>query len=116
MELSVAEVQLKGRGHFVGFIRDLKQREAGERLLHEVQAKMFHMSCLSSIGEWRRRSSMNSIDGFSAVSNYLQGARRLIDSIDIEQVAKLKGELNTLPSGALRAGRLGSFVTGKRCL
>jgi PAS domain S-box-containing protein len=78
MELSIGEVQLKGHRHFVGFIRDLTQREESDRLLHEVQSEMFHMSRLSSMGEMASALAHELNQPLTAVSNYLQGARRLI--------------------------------------
>lgn len=114
MELSVGEVQLKGRRHFVGFIRDLTQRQESERMLHEVQSEMFHMSRLSSMGEMASALAHELNQPLAAVSNYLQGARRLVDAIDTENAAKVKNALNRAADQALRAGqviqRLRSFL------
>jgi two-component system, LuxR family, sensor kinase FixL len=114
MELSVGEVQMKGHRHFVGFVRDLTQRQDSDRMLHEVQAEMFHMSRLSSMGEMASALAHELNQPLSAVSNYLQGARRLIDALDTEHAVKVKTALNKATEQALRAGqviqRLRSFV------
>lgn len=114
MELSIGEVQLKGRRHFVGFIRDLTQRQESERLLHEVQSEMFHMSRLSSMGEMASALAHELNQPLAAVSNYLQGARRLIDSNKLEP-ERLRDAMNKATDQALRAGqvirRLRDFVS-----
>lgn len=114
IELSIGEVHLKGRRHFVGFIRDLTQRQESEKLLHEVQSEMFHMSRLSSMGEMASALAHELNQPLAAISNYLQGSRRLIDSIDSERAATLRNALNKATEQALRAGqiiqRLRNFV------
>jgi two-component system sensor kinase FixL len=115
MELSVGESQLKDYRHFVGFVRDLTQREENEKLLHEMQSEMFHMSRLSTMGEMASALAHELNQPLAAISNYLQGSRRLIDSIDNERAALLRSALNKATEQALRAGeviqRLRSFVS-----
>jgi two-component system sensor kinase FixL len=106
MELSIGEVQLKGRRHFVGFVRDLTQRQESDRLLHEVQSEMLHMSRLSSMGEMASALAHELNQPLAAVSNYLQGARRLVDSMDTDRAEILRGALNKATEQALRAGQV----------
>jgi two-component system sensor kinase FixL len=106
IELSIGEVQLKGRRHFIGFIRDLTQRQESDRLLHEVQSEMFHMSRLSSMGEMASALAHELNQPLTAVSNYLQGARRLLDSVDSERARTLQNALNKATEQALRAGQV----------
>jgi len=115
MELSIGEIRLKGHRHFVGFIGDLTQREDRERLLHEVQSELFHMSRLSTMGEMASALAHELNQPLAAISNYLQGSRRLIDSIDDERTALLRNALNKAAEQTLRAGqvihRLRDFVS-----
>ena len=106
MELSIGEVQLKGRRHFVGFIRDLTQRQESDRLLHEAQSEMLHMSRLSSMGEMATALAHELNQPLSAVSNYLQGARRLIEPVDTDRAKMLQNALNKATEQALRAGQV----------
>lgn len=114
IELSVGEARLKSGRHFVGFIRDLTQRVESERLLHEVQSEMLHMSRLSSMGEMASALAHELNQPLAAVSNYLQGAKRLVQSIDDERSKTLVGALIKAAEQALRAGqvirRLRDFV------
>lgn len=115
MELSIGEVHLKGHRHFVGFVRDLTQRQEREKLLHEVQSEMFHMSRLSSMGEMASALAHELNQPLTAISNYLQGSRRLIDSIDNERATMLRNALGKAAEQALRAGqvirRLRDFIS-----
>ncbi len=114
MDLTIGEVHLKGRRHFVGFIRDLTQRQESEKLLHQTQSEMAHMSRLSTMGEMASALAHELNQPLAAVANYLQGSRRLIESVDGEYAARLRTALNKATEQALRAGqviqRLRDFV------
>ena len=104
MELSIGEVQLKSRRHFVRTDWHVTQRQESDRLLHEVQSEMLHMSRLSSMGEMASALAHELKPPLTAVSNYLQGARRLIHSV-VDRAKILLGALTRLPSR--RSGRAG---------
>ena len=114
MELSIGEVHLKSHRHFVGFIRDLTQRQEREKLLHDAQSEMAHMSRLSTMGEMASALAHELNQPLAAISNYLQGSRRLIEQIDDEHAERLRTALNKATEQALRAGqvilRLRNFV------
>jgi PAS domain S-box-containing protein len=78
MELAVGEVLLGGRRQFVGFVRDLSNRQENERLLHEVQSELLHVSRLSTMGEMASALAHELNQPLSAMANYLQGSKRLL--------------------------------------
>ena len=80
MELSVGEVALEGKQQFIGFVRDLTQRQDRERLLHEVQSELLHISRLSTMGEMASALAHELNQPLSAIANYLQGSRRLLQN------------------------------------
>jgi len=51
MELSVGETRSRDRRLFVGFVRDLTERQESERRLHELQGELLHASRLSELGQ-----------------------------------------------------------------
>ena len=51
IELAVGEALAKGKHVFTGLIRDVSDRQATERRLHEVQADLIHVSRVSAMGE-----------------------------------------------------------------
>jgi two-component system, LuxR family, sensor kinase FixL len=114
MELSVGEVRLSGRRQFIGFVRDLSQRQERERLLHEVQSELLHMSRLSTMGEMASALAHELNQPLSAMTNYLRGSRRLLQGISDPKAAMIGDALGKAAEQSLRAGaviqRLREFV------
>ena len=114
MELSVGEVFLDGKHQFVGFVRDLTQRQERERLLHEVQSELLHVSRLSTMGEMASALAHELNQPLSAMTNYLRGTRRLLESSTDERAGMMREALDKAAEQALRAGqviqRLREFV------
>jgi two-component system sensor kinase FixL len=114
MEFSVGEIVSGGSRQFVGFIRDLTQREERERLLHEVQSELLHVSRLSTMGEMASALAHELNQPLAAMVNYLKGSRRLLECISDSRGATIKGALDKAAEQALRAGqviqRLRDFV------
>jgi two-component system sensor kinase FixL len=114
MELSVGEVALEGKKQFIGFVRDLTQRQEGERLLHEVQSELLHISRLSTMGEMASALAHELNQPLSAIANYLQGSRRLLQNSPDERSALIVKAIDKAAEQAVRAGqviqRLRDFV------
>ena len=114
MELSVGEVVLEGKRQFIGFVRDLTEGQERERRLHEVQAELLHISRLSTMGEMASALAHELNQPLSAITNYLQGSRRLLQNIADERITVIENALNRAAEQALRAGqviqRLRDFV------
>ena len=114
MELSVGEVAHQGKRQFIGFVRDLTQRQQGERLLHEVQSELLHMSRLSTMGEMASALAHELNQPLSAVANYLQGSKRLLQNSADTRAPMIMEALDKASEQAVRAGqvihRLRDFV------
>ena len=114
MELSVGEVALEGKRQFIGFVRDLTQRQEGERLLHEVQSELLHISRLSTMGEMASALAHELNQPLSAISNYLQGTKRLLENSPDERATLIMEAMEKAAEQAVRAGqviqRLRDFV------
>ena len=114
MELSVGEVLLEGKRQFVGFARDLTQRQEREQLLHEVQSELLHVSRLSTMGEMASALAHELNQPLSAITNYLQGSRRLLENSPDERAGLMRDAMEKAAEQALRAGqviqRLREFV------
>jgi two-component system sensor kinase FixL len=83
MELSVGEALLEGKNHLVAFARDLTERHERERLLHEVQSELLHVSRLSTMGEMASALAHELNQPLAAIGNYLQASKRILEkSID----------------------------------
>lgn len=114
MELSVGEVLLEGKRQFTGFVRDLTERQEHEQRLHEVQAELLHISRLSTMGEMASALAHELNQPLSAIANYLQGSRRLLQNSADERSALVIEAMDKASDQALRAGqviqRLRDFV------
>ena len=115
MELSVGEIGLKGERQFVGFVRDLTQRQERERLFHEVQSELLHVSRLSTMGEMASALAHELNQPLSAMTNYLRGSKRLLEEFPGDRAASARNALDKAAEQSLRAGqvirRLRDFVS-----
>ncbi len=79
MELAVGEVKSEHGQFFTGFVRDLTEREESEARVQELQAEVVHISRLSAMGEMASALAHELNQPLSAIANYLNGARRLLE-------------------------------------
>lgn len=89
MELSVGETNSRGRRLFVGFVRDLTERQESERRMHELQGELLHASRLSELGQMASALAHEVNQPLTAVANYAGAAERLKDNPVGGTVSKL---------------------------
>jgi two-component system sensor kinase FixL len=80
MELSVGEMRTEDRRSFIGFIRDITERQGTERRLQELQGELLHSSRLSTMGQMASALAHELNQPLTAVINYAQASRRLLGS------------------------------------
>jgi two-component system sensor kinase FixL len=106
MELSVGEVLREGNRQFIGFVRDLTEHHEREQLLHEAQSELLHMSRLSTMGQMASSLAHELNQPLAAITNYLQGSRRLLEHDSDEHSAQLREALDKAGEQALRTGQI----------
>ena len=106
MKLEVAEVRTGERRYFTGFIRDLTERQATERQLEELESELARLSRLTAMGEMASTLAHEINQPLSAIANYLQGCRRLIEGIDHPNAPKIHDALSETTHQTLRAGQI----------
>jgi two-component system sensor kinase FixL len=115
MELAVGEMKSGAQRFFTGFIRDLTERQKTEARLQELQSELVHISRLTAMGEMASTLAHELNQPLSAISNYLKGSRRMLESASDERSATLRGALEKAADQAMRAGqiirRLRDFVS-----
>jgi two-component system, LuxR family, sensor kinase FixL len=115
MELAVGEMKSGDRRFFTGFIRDLTERQMTEARLQELQSELVHISRLTAMGEMASTLAHELNQPLTAISNYLQGSRRLLEGDSGEKRATLRDAMDKAADQALRAGqiirRLRDFVS-----
>jgi two-component system sensor kinase FixL len=114
MELAVGEIASNAKHQFVGFVRDLTMRQERDRLLNEMQTELLHVSRLSTMGEMASALAHELNQPLSAMTNYLQGSKRLLENSPDERAGLIRDALEKAAEQALRAGqviqRLRDFV------
>ena len=106
MELAVGEVQSADLRYFTGFIRDLTERQKTEARLQELQSELVHISRLTAMGEMASTLAHELNQPLSAISNYLNGSRRLLSDSSDEKTAMLRDAMNKAADQAMRAGQI----------
>lgn len=106
MELAVGEVEMEGSRHFIGFVRDLTERQDRERRLHEMQDELLHISRLSTMGEMASALAHEINQPLTAISNYLQASRRLMQNSTDHRAAAIVEVMDKADEQALRAGQV----------
>lgn len=112
MELAVGEMRSSDKRYFTGFVRDLTERQETENRLQDLQAEVVHIGRLSALGEMSSALAHELNQPLSAVGNYINGARRLLDAG--ADPAAVRDGLDKAAAQTLRAGeiirRLRDFV------
>ena len=115
MELAVGEMKSGDQRFFTGFIRDLTERQQTEVRLQELQSELVHISRLTAMGEMASTLAHELNQPLSAISNYIEGTRRMLANATDEQSMTLRGALDSAADQAIRAGqiirRLRDFVS-----
>jgi two-component system sensor kinase FixL len=106
MELAVGEMRSGDQRFFTGFIRDLTERQQTEARLQELQSELVHVSRLTAMGEMASTLAHELNQPLSAVANYMQGARRLLQDSPEERTAMLREAMEGATDQALRAGQI----------
>jgi two-component system sensor kinase FixL len=106
MKLEVGEMKSGERRFFTGFINDLTERQETEHQLQELQTELARLSRLTAMGEMASTLAHEINQPLSAISNYLQGCSRLLESIDHENAPKIRVALGETTKQTLRAGHI----------
>lgn len=116
MALSVAEaVGADGQKLFTGFVRDLTERQRTQLRVEELQSELIHVARVSAMGTMASTLAHELNQPITAVANYLESIRDLLDEPRAEDLPAIREALGDAAGQALRAGdivhRLRTFVT-----
>jgi two-component system sensor kinase FixL len=106
MELAVGEVKAAGRRLFAGFIKDVSARQQSEQRLQELQAELIHVARLSAMGEMASALAHELNQPLTAIINYAQTARGLVERRAGEGADGLVSLLKKTVEQADRAGQI----------
>ncbi|MBO6767470.1 MAG: PAS domain S-box protein [Erythrobacter sp.] len=106
IKLSIGEIETAEGQGFVGYIRDLTESHATERELHTLQSELAHVSRISSMGSLATSLAHELNQPLTAVANYANAARDLLDEPGEENMALIREALEQCAAEALRAGQI----------
>jgi two-component system sensor kinase FixL len=114
MKLAVGEMRRGDLIYFTGFIRDLTEREQSAAMLDQARSELARLARLNELGEMASTLAHELNQPLSAIANYVQGSRRMIQALD-SAPPMLATALDETAKQALRAGdiirHLREFVT-----
>ena len=106
MELSVGDASDNGEVRFVGFIRDRTMRRKAEVRLEELQHELAHVSRVSAMGTMAASLAHELNQPLTAVANYVEAARDLLETPSDETIAIVRAALNDAALQSIRAGQI----------
>lgn len=106
MELAVGEVRIDGVRRFIGFVRDLTESERTEKRLKDLHAELIHVSRLSAMGQMAATLAHELNQPLTAIVNYVQAGRRLLDTGGEAAFAKVDAIMDKASQQATRAGQI----------
>jgi len=106
MELAVGEMRSGDRRFFTGFVRDTTERQQAQQRLQDLQAELIFMSRFTALGEMASTLAHELNQPLTAVANYLNGARRLLDRGRPEDRDQIRQAMDSAADQALRAGQI----------
>ena len=104
MELQVGEVARGGQRQFIGFVRDLTEKQTSEARLQELQTDYLHESRLHSLGEMAAQLAHELNQPLAATANYLKAALLLLDQGADADPTRLRQALDLAAQQTMRAG------------
>jgi two-component system sensor kinase FixL len=113
-ELYVGEVENGGSRTFIGFLRDLTEREDADARLRELQDELVRISRISAVGTMATALAHELNQPLAAIVNYVQSSAALLARQKTETLNVVGEALEEAGREALRAGaivqRLRDFV------
>ena len=106
IDLSVGEVDMGSKKVFAGFIRDLTESRQTENQLHSLQADLAHVSRISAMGTLATSIAHELNQPLTAIANYVEAARDLLDEPSAENLQHVREALNESAAETIRAGKI----------
>lgn len=106
IDLKIGEARIGDHYLFTAFIRDLTEQQKAELRIQEMQSELVHFSRLSAVGTMASALAHELNQPLTAVANYLEASRDLLDSPDPETREILRDALSEAARQAVRAGEI----------
>ncbi len=115
VDLKIGEAVIGEHRLFTGYLRDLTEQQAVELRMKQMQAELVHFSRVSAVGTMAAALAHELNQPLTAISNYLEAGRDILDDPSDEDVKIVRDALAEAAHQSLRAGeivrKLRDFVT-----
>ncbi len=105
-ELNVCETSGGGRQIFIGFLRDLTEREEREARVQKLQSELLHVSRVSALGTLATALAHELNQPLMAIANYVQSGAALLARGGTGEIELTRRALEEAGIEALRAGAI----------
>lgn len=111
VQLSASSIAFEGSDRVLIIAHDMRRRVETDRRVRQLQSDLHHVSRLSAMGEMASGLAHELNQPLTAVMNYVQASRRLLESAAEGAADKAAGHMD---KAASQAGRAGDIIRGLR--
>ncbi|MEL7482508.1 MAG: PAS domain S-box protein [Pseudomonadota bacterium] len=106
VHLTIGEAKIGDRRFFAGYVRDVTDQQAADHQISRMQAELANFSRLSTAGTMASAMAHELNQPLTAVANYLEAARDMLQSPDAETLGIIRDALDSAASQSVRAGQI----------
>ena len=106
IDLHVGEARAGAEKVYTGFIRDLTERQATQRRLHDLQAQLAHVGRVTAMGTLATALAHELNQPLTAIANYVEAARDLLQDPREEVLQAVREALSECATQSVRAGQI----------
>lgn len=106
IEMHIGEAQVGAERVYTGFIRDLTERQRTAKQLHDLQHELAQVSRVTALGTLATTLAHELNQPLTAIANYVQAARDLLDQPNGETHDLLREALDDCATQSLRVGKI----------
>ena len=104
VELKIGEAEIDGQRLFTGYIRDMSEQQANALRVNQMQVELANFSRLSAVGTMASAMAHELNQPLTAVANYLEAARDLLNNADKDTLAIIQEALDAAATQSIREG------------
>lgn len=106
IELKIGQAEIEGHKVFTGYVRDVTEQQAQEHRMSQLQAELANFSRLSAVGSMASAMAHELNQPLTAVANYLEAARDMLETPDPPTLAMVREALDAAAKQSIRAGQI----------
>ena len=106
IDLHIGEARAGTEKVYTGFIRDLTERQATQRRLHDLQAELAHVGRVTAMGTLATALAHELNQPLTAIANYVESARDLLHEPSDQVLGVVREALDECAAQSVRAGQI----------